>query len=186
MKKTTPVKISAAAKDLVDHLLGRGFTNHAIKAIAANSSYATEKKACIDYAVQCRGDGTTDELIDIWSQETTAWKLQRVERRDAAIVAKKEAAKNGKTVAQDGEVKPKRTICRVKIFGAPVTAVLRAIGLKGELNVDDALRVVIELGAETISITTVRIQLAAGRRGLRGTPAKLSGRQWDKIAKLAN
>ena len=185
-RKSTKVQITKHAQAFVDYLLGRGFKNPAIRAIAANCSHADVKDVCVAYAKQCHKDGTAAELVDIHRQERDAWKIERQEMRVAAVAAAKDAAKAGKSVDnKTGKVVAKRSICRATIFGSPVTAVLRAIGKKGKLSVDDALRAVIELGAETISITTVRIQLKAGRDGTRGEPANLSSAQWKKVTKLS-
>jgi len=181
MTKTTQVKISADAKSFVEHLLSRGFKNPAIQAIAANCSYKEEKTACIAYASQCRKNGTESELIEIRKQEQTAQKIERSERREAEITFRKEAAKSGKSVdRRTGKTIEKRKICRAKIFNFPVTAVIRAMGAKG-WDFTATLIAVTTLGAADISEVTVRLQLSAGRKGQRGTPADLSPSNWKTL-----
>lgn len=72
---------------------------------------------------------------------------------------------------------------RQKIFGHPVTSVLRWMG-KEDWTKDDAKKALRKLGINTAD-STIDIQLRAGKRGERGDPAILTGKQenelWDLL-----
>ncbi len=74
---------------------------------------------------------------------------------------------------------------RFQVYGLSVTSVLRAMGKVGGFSSNGALAALEALGAEGLSITTVRIQLLAGKNGQRGEPAQLTKKQLAELTKLA-
>ncbi len=80
--------------------------------------------------------------------------------------------------------KPKRQITRAQIFGYPVTAVLRWMGVEG-WSFADARAAINAFGAGGISDTTIRIQLPAGRKGDRGAPAPITKQQAAELKAAA-
>jgi hypothetical protein len=73
---------------------------------------------------------------------------------------------------------------RTKVFGHPVTAVLRWMG-KRNWSVEEAQKALKHFGAEAAS-STCKIQLKAGKTGSRGEPAKLTRNQSKKLKELRN
>lgn len=74
---------------------------------------------------------------------------------------------------------------RFTVYGLAVTAVLRAMGKAGDFSSKGAFAALECLGASGMSMTTVRIQLLAGKNGQRGEPAQLSKKQLAELTKLA-
>ncbi len=74
---------------------------------------------------------------------------------------------------------------RFTVYEQSATAVLRAMGKAGGFTPKGAHAALVALGAEGLSMTTVRIQLLAGKKGQRGEPAKLTQKQLQELTKLA-
>jgi hypothetical protein len=79
----------------------------------------------------------------------------------------------------------KRLVVRAVIFRHPVTSVLRRLGAEG-FDFTRARQAINHFGAAGISDTTVRIQIAAGRKGQRGEPAALTEDQLKELEAAAN
>ena len=95
--------------------------------------------------------------------------------------------KRAKPSLDDSKVAPleKRKICRLDIFGYPVTAVLWLLGKEG-WDVEAAhLAVTTFANNYDLSIGTSRAQVMAGRKGKRGDPAPLTKAQLQKLAVCA-
>lgn len=71
---------------------------------------------------------------------------------------------------------------RSNVFGFPVTAVLRWMGLDG-FDAQEARACFNALGVE-VADATIQIQLRAGKRGERGAPAQLTEEQQDHLRDL--
>lgn len=80
--------------------------------------------------------------------------------------------------------KPVRKVTRASLFGYSITAVLRWMGQHG-WNFEDAAVVCASCGAAKIADVTIRLQLAAGRKGERGPAAPLTPSQAAQLKKLA-
>lgn len=65
---------------------------------------------------------------------------------------------------------------RVAIFGHAATAVIRAMGVQG-FSFEEARKGMDRVGGQGIADATIKIQLAAGKKGERGDPAKLTAAQ---------
>lgn len=75
---------------------------------------------------------------------------------------------------------------RFTVFDHSATAVLRAMGKEGGgWNAKGVLAAMEEKGASGLSLTTVRIQLLAGKKGQRGEPAPLTKKEIAELTKLA-
>ncbi len=79
----------------------------------------------------------------------------------------------------------KRVVVRAMVMNYPVTAVLRRLGKEG-FDFAKARKAINAFDAGGISDTTVRIQIAAGRKGQRGEPAPLTKDQIKELASAAN
>jgi hypothetical protein len=83
--------------------------------------------------------------------------------------------------AEESTPKPPRKVTRAQIFGYPVTAVLRWMGKTG-WDFEAAITAVTTItNAYSLSPSTVRIQLRAGKKGERGEPADITPSQAKKL-----
>lgn len=98
----------------------------------------------------------------------------------AKVVKEQGVPRNVKSLPKGQSDKPARKVCRAEIFGYSVTAVLRWMGLNN-WTFEDAGVACATLGAGGISDTTIRIQLAAGKKGERGEPAPLTKAQAKQL-----
>lgn len=76
--------------------------------------------------------------------------------------------------------KPRQTrpTIRTELWGFSGTAIVRALGFAGVTSAKDADVALRSLGL-VLNIATIKIQLKAGSKGLRGTPAPLNDEQLD-------
>lgn len=88
------------------------------------------------------------------------------------------AVKSSKTPRKAGHVE------RFKLYGASVTSVIRWMGVQG-WSFDKAYKALCCKGCDNLADVTIRIQLAAGRKGQRGPAAELHKAQVAELKKLA-
>lgn len=131
-----------------------------------------------------RKDLLGDEVTDLVRHKAFAFWRDRIDgtisqlndRFNGTALAEEVKEKTTKRTKEKKDGTTSRKICRCDIFGHPVTAVLRWMGREG-WEFEDALTAVVTMGASTISDVTIRLQLAAGRKGERGEPADITSAQ---------
>jgi len=100
------------------------------------------------------------------------------------IVGKAKATKaNGKAKAATTKAPAKKSGAAKTIFGFSVTSVVRRLGKAG-FKPADAIKA-IQSKVPSISPNTIRVQVNAGRNGLRGEPAKLTAVQLKQLQAAA-
>lgn len=101
--------------------------------------------------------------------------LARAKPAQVQQTSKEQPDSSGQTVIEPKET---RKVCRAMLFGHSITAVIRRLGKEG-WEYDDVYFLCgqTEVGAKELAPTTIRIQLAAGKKGERGEPAPLTSEQ---------
>jgi len=109
-----------------------------------------------------------EEAVDVPAKKVAGkkGKTEEVPVEEDAPVAKKPAAKKAAAGGAPG---------RFTLFDLPATAVLRALGKAGCTFVQ--VRPILNKKKCLVADATVKIQLAAGKKGERGEPAKLTRAQ---------
>ena len=166
-------------------------------ALAADRHGLWAKDAARFADIRAEFDLPESELTDAVIEEAHAIGRANMRLLQARIAARNEAIESkGTTVTAviegvkvearvyKAEPKRRKTGTRALIFGHSVTAVLRWMGTQ-DWNWEDAALAVETLGGKKVADSTVRIQLNAGRKGERGTPAPITSSQAKQLRNAA-
>lgn len=121
--------------------------------------------------------------VDALNEKIKEREKKALERLGAPPPKAKSAPKEEPSPTPTKQKVKERTGKKAKIFGFPLTAVVRWMGKEG-FNYSQVVTVVEHFEFEVVEVT-LKIQLSAGKKGLRGPPADLTLSQERQLHKIA-